>query len=145
LRDAARQKGKLFNSIDIETGKILEQYPWPGNVRELRNVIEYATFAFDEVELKPGHVIGLVQTEPPRKKQPDSSRTHRPIVLPVPPGGYPIKKYTDDIIREILSMHNGNQTAAARYLGMSLRGLTNRLEQQRVKPDENDDSGEGLI
>lgn len=143
LRDAARQKGKLFNSIDLETGKILEQYPWPGNIRELRNVIDYATFAFDEVELKPGHVIGLVQTEPPRKKQLDSSKTHRPIVLPVPPGGYPLKKYTDDIIKEILSMQNGNQTAAARYLGMSLRGLTNRLEQQRNKSDENDDGGEG--
>ncbi len=145
LRDAARQKGKLFASIHLDTGAILEQYLWPGNVRELKNVIEYATFAYDEVELKPGHVVKLVQTEPNRKKQKDLPVVNRPIVLPVPPDGYPIKQYTDDIIREILSMQHGNQTATARYLGMSLRGLTNRLEQQREKDDENLKNKEGAL
>ena len=136
LHDFARQKGKKFNSIQPETGKILEQHSWPGNVRELKNVIEYATFAYDEAELKPLHVIQLIRTEPSDKKPVELPEGVRRLVLPLPPNGYPIKQYTDDIIREVLEMQHGNQTATARYLGMSLRGLTNRLEQQRTKTEE---------
>lgn len=133
LHDFARQKGKKFTSIQPETAKILEQHSWPGNVRELKNVIEYATFAYDEAELKPAHVIQSIRTEPPDKKPIELPAGARRLVLPLPPTGYPIKQYTDDIIREVLAMQHGNQTATARYLGMSLRGLTNRLERQRTK------------
>ena len=136
LRDFARQKGKKFISIQPETAKILEQHSWPGNVRELKNVIEYATFAYDEAELKPAHVIQSIRTEPPDKKPVEFPAGARRLVLPLPPTGYPIKQYTDDIIREVLEMQHGNQTATARYLGMSLRGLTNRLEQQRTQKEK---------
>ena len=134
LHDFSRQKGKKFKKIHPDTGKILEQYSWPGNIRELKNVIEYATFANDDVELKSWHVIHLIQSDLTGKKQPEVVGD-RQIVLPAPPGGYPIKQYTDDIIKEILDMQHGNQTAAARYLGMSLRGLTYRLEQQKTKSE----------
>ena len=141
LHDFARQKGKKFAAIQPETAKILEQHSWPGNVRELKNVIEYATFAYDEVELKPWHVIQQIHTEVAGEKPADMPVEERQLVLPLPPNGYPIKQYTDDIIRTILEMQHGNQTAAARYLGMSLRGLTNRLEQQRTKNDKTEEEG----
>jgi len=35
-----------------------------------------------------------------------------------------------------MDMHDGNQTATTRYLGMSLRGLTYRLEPQWTKSDD---------
>jgi len=137
LRDFSRQKGKKFKIIHPDTGKILEQHHWSGNVRELKNVIEYAVFANDDVELKPWHVIHLIQADPAGKKQPEMAG-ERQIVLPAPPGGYPMKQYTDDIIREILDMQQGNQTATARYLGMSLRGLTYRLESKKINIENTD-------
>lgn len=141
LHDFAKQKGKKFTIIQAETAAILEQHSWPGNVRELKNVIEYATFAYDEKELKPWHVIQLIRSDVGGQKPVDLSTGEGRIVLPQPIDGYPLKQYTDDIIKKILEMQHGNQTATARYLGMSLRGLTNRLEQQRARNNKSVENG----
>ncbi|MFA0055798.1 sigma-54-dependent transcriptional regulator [Vibrio echinoideorum] len=39
LRLYAKEDNKKFDSIDVETQSILNQYNWPGNVRQLQNVI----------------------------------------------------------------------------------------------------------
>jgi len=133
LQEFSRHKKKQFATIAPQTARIMEEYDWPGNVRELRNIIEYATFAYNDNELKPEHILGLLQ---PQQEQPASLPERGGILeLPFPLQGYPLKHYTEDIILKILAAHNNNQSATANYLGISRRALSYRLEEMRNKKE----------
>lgn len=134
LQDFSRRKKKQFSAIHPETINILQGYDWPGNIRELQNVVEYATFAYNDQELKPEHIIGLLQQ---KREQPTSlSPTNGVLELPFPVQGYPLKKYTEDTILKILAAHNDNQSATANYLGISRRALSYRLEEMRNRKNK---------
>jgi DNA-binding NtrC family response regulator len=94
----------------------LEAYPWPGNVRELRNVIERA------VLVCPGEVI-----EPDHLPQEIAGAR----AAPPPPAPAELEAIADERerIRVALERAAGNQTAAARLLGISLRTMVNRMNQ----------------
>ena len=129
LQDFARQKGKKFREISTEASRVLVQHTWPGNIRELKNAIEFAVFMYDETQLKPEHLTLMKGGEISAGAQ--QAATGKQVVLPIPEGGYPLKQYTQDVIGGVLAAHNGNQTATARYLGISLRALAYRLEQAK--------------
>ena len=135
LRDFARRKGRRFASIQPETAALLKAYSWPGNIRELRNVIDFATFAYDDAELKPAHVAGQLLRGNGGQGQ-AAQQADGAIALPLPPGGYPLKRYTEDVVAAVLQAHNGNQAATARYLGITARALAYRLGQPRTRQEE---------
>ncbi|WP_371365293.1 Regulatory protein AtoC [Sporomusa rhizae] len=135
LQEFSKRKRKKFITIAPQTARMLEGYAWPGNVRELQNTIEYATFAYDDDELKPEHVGGLLQQR--REKPTAFSSKNDVIELPFPPEGHSLKSYTEDLILKILAAHNGRQSAAANYLGMSRRALSYRLEEIRNRKANN--------
>lgn len=115
---------------------MLKQYPWFGNVRELKNVMEWVVFMYNEPEVSRWHIEQILQenyADVPEVApyQPQQSPKH--IVLPFPSGGCSLKEYSDIIIRQVLGAHNGNQTATARYFGMSLRALCYRLEDMQKR------------
>lgn len=124
LQRFSQQRGKNFRTISPAAAGILERYEWPGNVRELQNVLEYATFAQDDSELKPEHILHLLQ----QPKHPEAAAPKSILELPFPSQGYSLKEYTKDIIAKVLTAHEGNQTATANYLGISRRALSYRLE-----------------
>jgi len=84
---------------------LLKAHSWPGNVRELRNVIERAALLMQDDEIRPEHI--LLERE-------DAS-----------PSGPP----EDERARIIAALEAcaGNQTRAARLLGVSRATLVNRL------------------
>lgn len=131
LRKVSRQKKKNFTSINAQTAKMLEKYDWPGNIRELQNVIEYATFAYDDGELKPEHVANLLCQGSLAADHPTGGGNV--LELPFPAEGYSLKKYTEDIILKVLAAHGDNQAAAASYLEISRRALAYRLDELRRK------------
>jgi len=134
LQDFSRRKKKHFVTIAPQTIMIMEEYDWPGNIRELQNIIEYATFAYNDKELKPEHIMGLLQQQ--RKQSPSLPPRSGILEIPFPLQGYPLKKYTEDIILKILAMHNNNQSATANYLGISRRALSYRLEEMRNRKEK---------
>ena len=133
LREFAQAKKKRFAGISNQAGQLLKQYDWPGNVRELRNAMEYAVFMYDDTELQPCHLEKIVQdcAVSSQTEKSAGSTKQKQVVLPLPDGGLSIKEYNDLIIQAVLDAHNGNQTATAKYLDMSLRALCYRLEQMR--------------
>jgi DNA-binding NtrC family response regulator len=131
LRKFSRQKKKNFTTIAPQTAEMLEKYDWPGNIRELQNVIEYATFAYNDIELKPEHILGLLQQR--REQLPVSPPGRRVLELPFPVEGYLLKNFTEDIILKVLAAYNGNQSVTADYLGITRRALSYRLEEMRNK------------
>lgn len=136
LLDAARQKKKRFQQVSAAAAGLLREYPWPGNIRELKNVMEYVAFAYDADELDTHHIANLLGEELRNQvfnKVLGANAARQELVLPFPPGGYSLKNFADDIVDAVLAAHNGNQAAAANYLGISLRALFYRLKKKRAK------------
>jgi DNA-binding NtrC family response regulator len=92
-------------------------HSWPGNVRELANVIEHATIVCDRFPIGPQHL--------PHRF---GSRAAKPSAL----GPLTLRELEMQAIHEALERHEGNKSAAAEELGVSLKTLYNRLNQANV-------------
>jgi len=113
---------KGLNAAALEQ---LQAYRWPGNVRELRNVIERAFIlhaAADEIrpEHLPAEVRGAAAAAPRRADKP---------VAAVPPDGLVLEDVERKLIQEALERASGNQSKAARLLGISRDTLRYRLKK----------------
>jgi transcriptional regulator with PAS, ATPase and Fis domain len=97
-----------------ETLEVLETYQWPGNVRELMHMIERAVLLCGPGPILPQHL--------PEKLRVLGST---PEPEPAAPGEPTLDE--EQQIRRALDRSNGNQTLAARLLGISRRTLVNRL------------------
>jgi two-component system response regulator AtoC len=126
LREAAKQAGLAVREIDPDALAALESYSWPGNVRELRNAIERA------VVLAEGKAITITdladritrapapQVEEVEGEVPSDYREH-------------LKKYEAQLIVRALHKHGGNQTEAAKALGLPLRTLVHKIQLHGIK------------
>jgi two-component system response regulator AtoC len=90
----------------------LERYSWPGNVRELRNVIDRAVILCANGRIEPGDL-------------PIDKMGMTFVRETVPP---PISDERDRIVAA-LEACAGNQTQAARMLGIARRTLVTKLEK----------------
>ncbi len=102
----------------------MQAYHWPGNVRELRNVVERAFILHAGAEeLRPEHL-------PPemRANAAPVRRIDRPAG-PVPQEGLVLEDVERTLIQEALDRASGNQSRAARLLGISRDTLRYRLKK----------------
>jgi two-component system response regulator AtoC len=129
-------------TVPGETMEKLRRYAWPGNVRELRNCIERA------VVLCPGDVMypeylpaalndGPASTFLPSPFPPSANASTKPPPDPEMPAVRPWlssdqKSMERQRIVEALRLCGGNQTRAARVLGMSRRTLVSRLAEYGI-------------
>jgi len=106
-------------AISPAARELLLGYRWPGNVRELRNMIERATLLCDKA-------IDVGQL-------PDDRMSRPAVAAPQPSGPGEVRVQADALERQAiesaLARSGGNQTAAARELGISRRTLTSKLDQ----------------
>jgi hypothetical protein len=110
----------------------LEHHTWPGNIRELRNTIERAMLLSAGGPVHPHHLA----LEPPRARR--DSNTTMPIerissidlvARPSPPSlANAVAELERQRIVETLNACGGNQTRAARALGISRNTLLARLD-----------------
>jgi len=138
----ARNKNKLFDNIGNDAAELLLDYSWPGNVRELKNVIEWAVFMYDEKTLRRKHLSileqGKVVSVSESANQSDSNNC---INIPLSRNGLSMDKIKKAVIVKVLAKHNGNKSAAARYLNISRRSLLVQLlreEQDKTKHEQID-------
>ncbi|MGE5610024.1 MAG: sigma-54-dependent transcriptional regulator [Bacillota bacterium] len=101
----------------------MQQYPWPGNVRELRNVIERAKILCDQAEVMPEHLNLPLAPMAEESGMVEAAEGSKGTIAEV----------EWQMIQEALRKHDGNKTAAAKSLGISLRTLYNKL-QARSSP-----------
>jgi two-component system NtrC family response regulator len=96
---------------------ILREHSWPGNVRELANVVEHAAILCDQGPIDVPHLPQRFDT----KRQ-------RPHVLR--PFNGTLKEIEMQAILDALERNSGNKPKAADELGVSLKTLYNKLNQQ---------------
>ena len=120
VRQYGQQFGKRVQGLSPEALTALSEYRWPGNVRELQNVVERC------VVLADGPLIGLNDL-PLDVLLPD----HRLLVRKA--DRLPLKDATEafehQIVLQVLERVKGNQSEAARILGVHRNSLKRLLER----------------
>jgi two-component system response regulator AtoC len=135
LREFCARSGKPPPRLTTEAAEMLYNYEWPGNVRELRNVMERAALLASEGEVRQEHVLlePFEDDDEPNLDDFDAITKVTGVLEPVatPPAAEPESEGGSERDRVIRALEacGGNQTRAAKILGVSRRTLINRLEQ----------------
>ena len=119
-----------------EALRMLQSYAWPGNVRELKNFIERAVLVAPGTELLPEHLpvqrmastlpLHRIGSEPAPPPSHSHAHSHSPTVPPPPPGSSFDEER--ERILAVLAECGGNQSRAAKALGISRTTLVARLD-----------------
>lgn len=123
---ACARAGIPEKPISDAASDVLARHSWPGNIRELRNVLERAVVLCEETTILPEH---LAMRTTPAGTPPGSWSNEadaRPREAPAPLNDE-LARVERDRISEALRTTGGNQTAAAKLLGISRRTLVYRL------------------
>ncbi|MFO0648593.1 MAG: sigma 54-interacting transcriptional regulator [Polyangiales bacterium] len=156
LAEGARRAG-LDAAPPLTSGALdaLRRHDWPGNLRELRNVLERAVLLAGAGPVSPEHVVGLdarrgqestSAAPPPPPVQPEARPSARAAAPEAPPitaeGVGDLREQLAAVERQrildTLERCGGNQTLAAKILGIPRRTFINRLEEYGVsRPRKN--------
>lgn len=146
--------GRTINGISDEALQVILAYDWPGNVRELRNAIERAMMLEQGTMLTVGCFCLESRGNCAEKKEElsganDAANEAAQGDVVLPPGGVSIEEIEKQYIQQALGRYNGNQTKAAKCLGISFDTLRYRrkkfgLEDWPPKKDTSDEEKSGI-
>jgi DNA-binding NtrC family response regulator len=108
--------------------EVFERYEWPGNVRQLRNAVERA------VVLAPGGMIGI-ENLPEEMRKPANERgdaVGSDPAIPVSSVRMKVAEVERRAVEEALAECGGNQSRAARKLGMSRWALIRLMRKYGI-------------
>jgi two-component system response regulator HydG len=124
LADAFFKRAQLKSSkpilgISNEAMSCLMMYDWPGNVRELRSAFEYAFVTCHEPLIQPSHLPPNIfhaqeQSKKPRRLMVDVTEIQKREMI------------------EALRKSGGNQSEAARLLGVSRVTVWSRIKKLKI-------------
>ena len=136
IRRMRSRTGKKISRLTPAAMERFMEYQWPGNVRELKSALEFAFVIADE------GVIDLDQLPPkiahPQQQFTESDRPHLRATGHEETGqttfftanlGDPEEKR---VLIEALRASNGNQSQAARLLGINRVTVWNRMKKYRI-------------
>jgi DNA-binding NtrC family response regulator len=135
LAELRSEMGSTVTGVTDAALLALARHRWPGNIRELRNAIERACIVANGAErIDVGDLPDAVRAPPPA---PGANGTS-PGAAPSPPARLPAEgldlkatggAWEQAMIEQALARTDGNQSAAARLLGLSRDELRYRLEK----------------
>ncbi len=127
LRAAAAQAGVATPRLSHAAAVRLQSHRWPGNVRELRNVVERAlVVSLGADEIRAEHILI------------DATVAGSKDITAPPPERGPVDRPHENLsderqrIVDALAKCAGNQTRAAKLLGISRATLANRIVLYRI-------------
>lgn len=107
-------------NVSRETMRILMEYSWPGNVRELENVLERAAILTEGPMIQPENLPeGL-------RSVPYASDEEIPI-------SFSLENLEKKHIQDILNLTRGNQSEAAKILGIDRRTLYRKIKAYNLQ------------
>lgn len=129
-----REYRKNITGITPTAETLLKKYRWPGNIRELRNVIERISILEDNISIGIDHLPPEIRAAgPPAKwsegnsKQSVDIEANSNYAYPMPDGGLNLDEVQKQFLTQALKKTDGNQSRAAKLLGISRHTLRYRL------------------
>jgi len=117
---------------------VLERHDWPGNIRELRNVVERAVVFSEGGPIRAEH-LALDEEEPGESIDRGASPPELPSMIP-PGSPAPGTDLNDELasierarILDAMQRCAGNQTRAAKLLGIPRRSLLRKLDAYAIQ------------
>jgi len=116
-----------LHGFDKEAASKLAHYHWPGNVRELENTIERCVTLAEpgtkliEADLLPDEFQSPYAAPPPLTQIGESSLVQS------------VEQLERTMVTAALKKFGGNRTRAAEHLGLSRRGLLNKIERYQLE------------
>jgi DNA-binding NtrC family response regulator len=108
---------------------LLRSYDWPGNVRELKNAIESALVLADGSHIRSEHI--RIKPRAPRAAVSQTSASGS-MFIEITPVGLSLEDAERQLIEATLVLANGNQSRAARMLGISRSTLFRKCQRYRL-------------
>ncbi|MGZ6164033.1 MAG: sigma 54-interacting transcriptional regulator, partial [Myxococcaceae bacterium] len=145
LERVARKLGKPRPRLGDEARKALAAHPWPGNVRELRNVVERAVvlcqgevlqaedLLLHEGELEAAGESPASTPAGPGSESPDQVTMRLPLRPATPELKGKVEEFERAQILEALAKTSGNQTRAAKLLGIARRTLIKKMIRHGIE------------
>jgi two-component system, NtrC family, response regulator AtoC len=122
-----REFRKSIKGVSAEAMRLLEEYAWPGNIRELKNVVERAMI------LSRGDEF-VADDLPPEIRRPTLAAPAGGFRFRLPAEGINLEELELDCLKQALEVAKGNQSKAARLLGMNRDQIRYRLEKYNLRP-----------
>ena len=124
LKNFNREFKKNVTAISHEAEKLLTAYPWYGNARELRNVIERVCILEDTEIICPEHLPSEIVNRLESVAEPGAGES-----MDLPDEGLILKNVEKNLISQALKKVEGNQTKAAKLLGISRDALRYKMQK----------------
>ncbi|RAK22313.1 PAS domain S-box-containing protein [Anoxybacillus vitaminiphilus] len=120
--------GRNVEGLTEDAIRYLLSYDWPGNVRELENVLGRAMIfmKFNEVLIDVKHIPALRMPSNENDLAIDFDDNKERTLAEM------VEEYEARMIERVLRKHNGNKTATAKALGISIRNLYYKLEKYGI-------------
>jgi DNA-binding NtrC family response regulator len=137
-----REVQRRITRLDLAMMDIFAKYHWPGNVRQLRNVVRTSLILGVGQTLSLADVSWLFDELQPLPQESPSSVIRRPSFVEQETrderretktdlGGVSLEQVERRAILDTLRQTGGNQTKAAKVLGISDRTLRDRIHRYR--------------
>jgi len=121
LKKFREETGKEIKGFHPQAVKALLEYSWPGNVRELENSIERAVVMAEGLLINLEDLPVVLQTRQKGKATAE---------LEV---GLTLRDMERELIKKTLETMDHNKTKTAQILGISLRGLRDKVKQYELE------------
>ncbi|HSL22664.1 MAG TPA: sigma-54 dependent transcriptional regulator [Vicinamibacterales bacterium] len=134
MRQVSARLGRTPPSLTPDALDALCRHEWPGNVRELRNTIERALILEDGETFTAAQLFGgAARTAAP------SSGVTEPGVFVLPPEGISLDAVEAGFVRQAMDLARGNQSQAARLLGIGRDALRYKLKKFQLAAAADDE------
>lgn len=128
IRKLNQEYGRSVERLSPEAENLLLGYEWHGNVREMENLLGHAM-----INMKPSEVVIETHHLPKSISRSAHPASPRPQQAASPFEEQPLAQlqaaWESNLLKEMLKRHNGNKTAVARSLQISIRGLYYKLQK----------------
>lgn len=128
LDKLALRSGKMVTRVDPVAMDLLTRYPWPGNIRELENEIERA-----HILVADGQTLSVRCLSTRITLEVEKTIRTTPMLKRLT-----LKEAVFDLevklILEALDRADGNQSLAAKRLGLSRQGMINKIRKFNSNP-----------
>ena len=120
FRTMSLKSAKTIDGVHEQTMELMMTYQWPGNVRELKGALEYAFVTCHSGPIYPKHLPETISRK--QLKAPPAKKT-----------GLNLHEIERQELLEALEKTGGNQSQAAKLLGISRVTVWNRMKRFNIQ------------